>query len=481
MRNTQVRTPRSLPEPRPRLVHPHERFLDITSWAPRSRRATCSAPGSPWHRRSAPRPAPAPPCPSCAARRSTRARRRRPGDAPFLWERRTSARQGSPAAQYRAPWARVETHGDANRLTRHACSAHMAAQYRASNELGIRRVHRSLPRSSPLPHSTPQPSDTCTFPCGTPRACVPFPAVEVLRRARARPEVERDRAHGVGRRCATLPVTSPRRRLRAPARRCGRGRGPARARRTRGRDADDALGSHAQRAAARSRAGVPAARDPTGGSPERRARRRVHGRARRRDRRAHDEPDREASTAALRWLSTGRRGTAYDWLGGRGSMPLHVAGLGLVAAGETRLDDAFLPQRPSRGRQEVLGRSFGWRNDNHVLGWAKLAPIESPQAFSVEVMGSRVVSMPYDPMITLERQRGRVLHQRAVRAVPAVPRQPHHLLSRRRPPAHDRRPAGDRGGAGDAVAAREPMARRAVLAARDRAHVARPRDAKPSS
>ena len=134
-------------------------------------------------------------------------------------------------------------------------------------------------------------------------------------------------------------------------------------------------------------------------------------------------------TAALRWLSTGRRGTAYDWLGGRGSMPLHVAGLGLVAAGETRLDDAFLPQRPSRGRQEVLGRSFGWRNDNHVLGWAKLAPIESPQAFSVEVMGSRVVSMPYDPMITWNDSV--VVYFSTRRANCArVHRQPHHLLSR---------------------------------------------------
>src|SRR5262245_53764216 len=105
-------------------------------------------------------------------------------------------------------------------------------------------------------------------------------------------------------------------------------------------------------------------------------------------------------TGALRWLSTGRMGTAYDWLGGRASTPLGAAGLGIAAAGEMRLDDEFLPQRPSRGRRVVLAQELGWRNDNHVLGWAKLAPVASPQAFSLEVFGSRVLNMPYDPMIT---------------------------------------------------------------------------------
>jgi hypothetical protein len=108
----------------------------------------------------------------------------------------------------------------------------------------------------------------------------------------------------------------------------------------------------------------------------------------------------ERPSGALRWLSTGRTGTAYDWLGARGSTPLGVAGLGIVGAGEMRLDDQFLPQRASRGRDEFLGRSFGWRNDNHVLGWGKLAPVANPQSLSLEVMGSRVVSQPYDPMMS---------------------------------------------------------------------------------
>lgn len=109
----------------------------------------------------------------------------------------------------------------------------------------------------------------------------------------------------------------------------------------------------------------------------------------------------EHPSGALRWLSTGRMGTAYDWLGGRASTPLGLAGLGIVGAGEMKLDDQFLPQRPSRGRDPLFaGGTVGWRNDNHVLGWAKLAPVASPQSFSVEAMGSRVVSMPYDPMIS---------------------------------------------------------------------------------
>lgn len=103
---------------------------------------------------------------------------------------------------------------------------------------------------------------------------------------------------------------------------------------------------------------------------------------------------------AVRWLGTGRHGTAFDWLGARGSVPLGWAGLGLVGAGEARMDDQFLPQRPSRGRAEVLGRRFGWRNDNHLLAWAKLAAIANPQLWSLEVLGARVVTQPYDPMFT---------------------------------------------------------------------------------
>lgn len=106
----------------------------------------------------------------------------------------------------------------------------------------------------------------------------------------------------------------------------------------------------------------------------------------------------ERPGGALRWMSTGRLGTSYDWLGARGSTPLGVGGLGLVGAIEARLDDQDLPGRPSRGRAELLGRRFGWRNDNHLSAWTKLAPVANPQALSFEVLGSRAVTQPYDPM-----------------------------------------------------------------------------------
>jgi hypothetical protein len=103
-------------------------------------------------------------------------------------------------------------------------------------------------------------------------------------------------------------------------------------------------------------------------------------------------------TGALRWMSTGRISNAYDWLGARGSTPLGIGGLGVVGAAEARLDDQGLPGRPSRGRAEILGGRFGWRNDNRLSAWAKLAPIANPQALSLEVLGSRTVEQPYDPM-----------------------------------------------------------------------------------
>ncbi len=103
-------------------------------------------------------------------------------------------------------------------------------------------------------------------------------------------------------------------------------------------------------------------------------------------------------SGALRWMSTGRLGNAYDWLGARGTTPLGLGGLGVVGAVEARLDDQELPGRPSRGRDELFGGRFGWRNDNHLSAWAKLAPVANPQALSFELLGSRTVEQPYDPM-----------------------------------------------------------------------------------
>lgn len=103
-----------------------------------------------------------------------------------------------------------------------------------------------------------------------------------------------------------------------------------------------------------------------------------------------------------RWTSDGRHGSGFDAGHVRISSPLPWRGLGVVAAGEARLDDQGFPSLRSRGRTRVLGRSFGWRQDNHVLGWAKLAPVESPQRASLEVLSQRVVRQPYDPMFSFD-------------------------------------------------------------------------------
>lgn len=104
----------------------------------------------------------------------------------------------------------------------------------------------------------------------------------------------------------------------------------------------------------------------------------------------------------VRWVSDGRYGSGFDAGHARLSTPLGFRGLGLVAAGEARLDDLGLPSLRTRGRTRVLGRSFGWRQDNHLLGWAKLAPIAAPQRWSFEVLTQRTLRQPYDPMFTFD-------------------------------------------------------------------------------
>ncbi len=106
--------------------------------------------------------------------------------------------------------------------------------------------------------------------------------------------------------------------------------------------------------------------------------------------------------ALVRWTSDAHTSTGYDALHARVRAPIARTGLGLALAGEARLDDLGLPVTRSRGTTEVLGTKFGWRQDNHLLAWAKLAPVAGPQRFSLEVLGSRVVRQPYDPMFDFD-------------------------------------------------------------------------------
>ena len=104
---------------------------------------------------------------------------------------------------------------------------------------------------------------------------------------------------------------------------------------------------------------------------------------------------------AWRW-QTALESRWYDRLAARVGTPLHVLGLGLVAAGDAALDDTWLPALRSPSEQRVVGMSFDWRAENRLLGFVKLAPVERPQRFSAQVLVSRHLQRPYDPAWALD-------------------------------------------------------------------------------
>ena len=103
----------------------------------------------------------------------------------------------------------------------------------------------------------------------------------------------------------------------------------------------------------------------------------------------------------VRYLTDGRLGGSYDAGLVRLTGPA-FGGLGFALAGEARLDDLSLPSIRTRSRRELLGANLGWRSDNHLLAWAKLASVEHPQRASIEAFGSRIVREPYNPMFTYD-------------------------------------------------------------------------------
>ena len=105
---------------------------------------------------------------------------------------------------------------------------------------------------------------------------------------------------------------------------------------------------------------------------------------------------------AWRWRSDARLGTHYDQVSSRLTAPVPLAGLGIVAAGDATLDDTSFPALRTQGRHHLLGLSLGWRAENRLLGFVKLAPVREPGRFSLQVFGDRGVHMPYDPAWTLD-------------------------------------------------------------------------------
>ncbi len=102
------------------------------------------------------------------------------------------------------------------------------------------------------------------------------------------------------------------------------------------------------------------------------------------------------------WRTDGRRDTHYDRVSARLGGPLGLLGLGAIATADVTLDDTFLPALRSRGRQRVLGGSFGWRAENEMLGHLKLAPVGSRGGLSLQLLASRRVEQPYNPMWSLD-------------------------------------------------------------------------------
>ncbi|MBI3539067.1 MAG: TonB-dependent receptor plug domain-containing protein, partial [Candidatus Eisenbacteria bacterium] len=105
----------------------------------------------------------------------------------------------------------------------------------------------------------------------------------------------------------------------------------------------------------------------------------------------------EAVAGEWRWVTDARTRTHLDRVSGRVSAPLHFLGLGAVAAGDAMLDDTWLPSLRSASRHDVLGVPFGWRAENRMLGFLKLAPVAGPRRVSAQVLASRAVHRPFDP------------------------------------------------------------------------------------
>lgn len=106
--------------------------------------------------------------------------------------------------------------------------------------------------------------------------------------------------------------------------------------------------------------------------------------------------------AHARWISDDALAGHYEAAHVGLTTPIPHTRLGLASAAELHFDDQGLPNRRGTGDFAILGQSFPIAAQNHVLGWIKLAPVERPQRGSLEVLSSRVVRAPYDPMFTYE-------------------------------------------------------------------------------
>jgi outer membrane receptor protein involved in Fe transport len=96
------------------------------------------------------------------------------------------------------------------------------------------------------------------------------------------------------------------------------------------------------------------------------------------------------------WLDTGlAEPTSYDRLSARLGGPV-AGGIGAVVAADVLSDDTWLPALRSRSRPR------SWRADNRVLGSVKVAPVGPGSPWALDVLGSRRVERPFNPLWSLD-------------------------------------------------------------------------------
>jgi outer membrane receptor protein involved in Fe transport len=87
--------------------------------------------------------------------------------------------------------------------------------------------------------------------------------------------------------------------------------------------------------------------------------------------------------------------TRYNRLSALISAPI-ARGWGAVASADVATDDTHLPALHPRSEWT------SWRADNRLLGFLKIAPVGAAPRVALEILGSRRVTLPYDPMWSLD-------------------------------------------------------------------------------
>jgi outer membrane receptor protein involved in Fe transport len=106
-------------------------------------------------------------------------------------------------------------------------------------------------------------------------------------------------------------------------------------------------------------------------------------------------------SADARWESDGglasdyTNPTRYNRVSARAAGPV-VGGVGMAVAADVLGDDTYLPALRTR----LDARS--WRADNRILGFAKIASTRSGAPLALEVLGSRRMDRPYNPIWSLD-------------------------------------------------------------------------------